>query len=107
MRLLLDECVPRRLKDALPGHEISTPREMGWSGLRNGELLVLMRESGFECFVTIDQNVEFQQNVKASGIAVIVLRAHTNRLKDLRPLVPAVLRALLTIKPGALERVGG
>ena len=107
MRLLLDECVPRRLKDALPGHEISTPSEMCWSGMRNGELLVLMRESGFEGFVTVDQNVEFQQNVKASGIAVIVLRAHTNRLKDLRPLVPALLRTLSTIKPGALERVGG
>ena len=81
MRLLLDECVPRKLKDALPGHEVSTAREMGWSGLQNGELLALMRQHGFEGFITVDQNVEFQQNVKASGIAVIVLAARTNRIE--------------------------
>ena len=52
MRLLLDECVPRKFKDALPGHEASTAREMGWSGKRNGELLALMREHRFEAFVT-------------------------------------------------------
>lgn len=80
---------------------------MGWSGKRNGELLALMRERRFEAFVTVDQNVEFQQNVKASGIAVVVLAARTNRLKELRPLAPAVLRALAIIRPGELERVGG
>ena len=105
MRLPLDECVPRKFKDALPGHEVSTARGMGWSGLQNGELLALMRQQQFEAFITVDQNVEFQQDVKASGIAVIVLAARTNRLKELRPLAPAVLRALATIRPGALERV--
>ena len=107
MRLLLDECVPRKFKQELPGHEVSTAREMGWSGKRNGELLVLMLERGFDVFVTADQNVEFQQNVKASGIAVIVLSARTNRLKELRPLAPEVLRVLSAIKPGELERVSG
>lgn len=106
MRLLLDECVPRKFKQELPGHEVSTGREMGWSGKRNGELLALMREHRFEAFVTTDQNVEFQQNVKDSGIAVVVLAARTNRLKELRPLAPAVLRALSTIRPGELERIG-
>ena len=105
MRLLLDECVPRKFKDALPGHQVSTAREMGWSGKRNGELLALMREHRFEAFVTVDQNVEFQQNVKDSGVAVVVLAARTNRLKELRPLAPAVLRALSSIQPGTLERV--
>ena len=107
MRLLLEECVPRKLKDALPGHEVSTAREMGWSGLQNGELLALMRQHGFEGFITVDQNVEFQQNVKASGIAVIVLAARTNRIKELRPLAPAVLRVLTKIGRGELERVSG
>ena len=105
MRLLLDECVPRKFKLALPGHEVSTAREMGWSGKKNGELLALMRQHRFEVFVTADQNVEFQQNVKVSGIAVIVLDARTNRLIELRPLAPAVLRKLSTIRPGTLERV--
>ena len=107
MRLLLDECVPRKFKEELLGHEVSAAREMGWSGKRNGDLLVLMREHRFETFITVDQNVEFQQNVKASGIAVIVLTARTNRLKELRPLAPAVLRTLSTIRPGALERLSG
>ena len=107
MRLLLDECVPRKFKQELPGHEVSTAREMGWSGKQNGELLALMRERRFEVFITVDQNVEFQQNVKASGIAVVVLAARTNRLKELRPLAPAVLRVLAAIRPGELERVGG
>ena len=105
MRLLLDECVPRKFKEELLGHEVSTAREMGWSGKRNGELLVLMRERRFEVFITVDQNVEFQQNVRASGIAVIVLAVRTNRLKELRPLAPAVLRMLSTITLGALERL--
>ena len=107
MRLLLDECVPRKFKQELTGHQVSTAREMGWSGKRNGELLALMRENRFEAFVTVDQNVEFQQNVKASGIAVVVLSARTNRLKELRPLASAVLHKLSTIGPGALERVSG
>ena len=57
-------------------------------------MLALMRERRFGAFVTVDQNVEFQQNVKASGIAVIVLAARTDRLKELRPLAPEVLRVL-------------
>ena len=107
MRLLVDECVPRKLKQDLVGHDVSTAREMGWSGKRNGELLAVMRQQRFEAFVTVDQNVEFQQNVRASGIAVIVIAARTNRLKELRPLVPAVLRTLSAIKPGELQRVSG
>ena len=105
MRLLLDECVPRKFKSALPGHDASTAREMGWSGKRNGEVLRLMREQRFDVFITVDQNVGFQQNVAASGIAVIVMRARSNRLKDLLPLAPAVLKRLSQIKPGSVERV--
>ena len=106
MRLLLDECVPRKFKDALPGHDASTAQEMGWSGKRNGEILRLMREHRFDAFITVDQNVAFQQDVAASGIAVVVLAARTNRLKDLLPLAPAALKRLSQIRPGSLERVG-
>ncbi len=106
MRLLLDECVPRPLKRELPGHEISTVGELGWSSKRNSELLQLMVAQGFQGFLTVDQNLEFQQNVAASGIAVIVLVAPTNRLKELRPLAPAVVQALRRVKPGELLRLG-
>jgi hypothetical protein len=64
-----------------------------------------MREHRFDAFITVDQNVGFQHNVATSGIAVIVLIAQSNRLKDLLPLVSAVLKKLSQIKPGSLERV--
>ena len=106
MRLLLDECVPKRLRRDLPGHDISTAVEMGWSGKRNGELLRLMVANGFVAFLTVDKNIEFQQNMSASGLGVIVLVARTIRTKDLRPLAPAVLAALKHLKPGDLVRIG-
>jgi hypothetical protein len=65
-----------------------------------------MLAAGFEGFLTVDQNLQFQQNVAASGIAVVVAVARTNRLKELRPLVPAILTALQQVKPGQLVRVG-
>lgn len=105
MRLLLDECVPRKFKDLLPGHDVSTAREMGWAALRNGELLELLRRQGFDAFITVDQNVEYQQNIKTSGIAVLVLVARSNRLKDLAVLAPAALERLRTAKAGSVERV--
>jgi predicted nuclease of predicted toxin-antitoxin system len=105
MRLLLDECVPKRLRRELPGHDISTVAEMGWSGKRNGDLLRLMIANGFVGFVTVDKNIEFQQNVRASGLGVVVLVARTIRMKDLLPLAPAALAALDHLKPGDLVRV--
>jgi hypothetical protein len=78
---------------------------MGWSGKRNEELLTLMLANGFEVFVTVDQNVRYQQNISAAGIAVLVLVAATNKLIDLFPLVPEALTALSTIQPGDLVEV--
>lgn len=104
--MLLDECVPRVLKRELPGHDVRTVVEMGWSSQRNGALLALMLENGFESLVTVDRNIRFQQNVRASGIAVIVLGARTNRIQDLRPLVAGLLDALESVQPGELVNVG-
>ena len=56
MRLLLDECVPARLRKALPGHEVSTVGLEGWSGIKNGKLLALAA-AGFDAFVTVDKNL--------------------------------------------------
>jgi hypothetical protein len=106
VRLLLDECVPRPLKRELPGHDVSTVIDEGWSSKRNSELLRLLLAAGFEGFLTVDQNLEFQQNIAASGLAVIVVVAPTNRLKELRPLVPAILDALKVVRPGIVTRVG-
>lgn len=105
MRVLLDECAPKRLRRELPGHDVRTVAEMGWSGKKNGELLSLMAAQGFEVLLTVDQNIRHQQNLAAAGIAVIVLVAVSNRLADLIPLMPSALVAFGSIKPGDLVEI--
>jgi hypothetical protein len=107
MRLLLDECVPRPIKRDLVGHDVHHVVDMGWSSKRNGELLRLMVAERFEALLTVDQNLEFQQNLRASGVGVVVVLARTNRLKELRPIVPEMIEALAKVTPGALIKVGG
>jgi hypothetical protein len=101
MRVLLDECVPRPLKRELSGHEVRTVQECGWAGARNGALLRQMLADGFTVFVTTDRNLQHQQNVAASGVAVVVLVALTNKLPDLLPLVPAFWLRSRRHNPGA------
>jgi len=79
MRLLLDECVPRPLKRDIIGHDVRHVVDMGWSSKRNGELLQLMLAEHFEALLTVDQNLEFQQNVRVSGVGVIVARHDKSR----------------------------
>jgi hypothetical protein len=105
MRILLDECVPRRLRQALSGHDVRTVAEMGWSGKKNGELLQLMAGQGFEVFLTADQNIRHQQDLKAAGVAMIVLVAVSNRLADLVPLMPSARTALRSLKPGGVVEI--
>ncbi|MGQ0635200.1 MAG: hypothetical protein ACT4QC_11360 [Planctomycetaceae bacterium] len=100
MRILLDECAPRPLVAELAPHDVQTVAQMGWAGKRNGELLRLMAGSHFDVFLTVDQNLRFQQNLGATTVAVVVLSAVSNRLADLLPLMPAARGALATIKPG-------
>jgi hypothetical protein len=107
MLLLLDECVPRPLRRDLVGHDVRHVVDMGWSSKRNGELLRLMVAERFDALLTVDQNLEFQQNLRASGIGVVVVLAKTNRIKELRPLVPQILAALNRVTSGELIRVGG
>ena len=105
MRILLDECLPRKLKTALTGHDVHTVTEMGWSGKTNGELLKLVVPANFEIFLTADQNLRHQQNLQAANIAVIVLVAPSNKTSDLLPLMPSVLATLGSIKPGDLVEI--
>lgn len=99
MRLLLDECVDCRLARDIRGHEVFTVVDLNWTGIRNGALLT--RAAGqFDAFVTVDRNLAFQQRIDELPFAVVVLRARSNRLTDLTPLVPLLLEALSTIRPG-------
>lgn len=105
MRILLDECVPRRLRRELTGHDVRTVTEMGWSGKRNGELLKLMAAASFAVLLTTDQNIQYQQNLHTANVAVLVLVAPTNRLADLLPLVPSTLGALAKITLGQVVEI--
>jgi predicted nuclease of predicted toxin-antitoxin system len=104
MRVLLDECLPRRLKALLAAHEVKTVPEAGWAGKKNGELLRLAVGS-FEVFVTVDQNMRYQQNLIEAEVAVVVLSAGSNRFEDLKPLIPRLLEALRTIRARDLVRI--
>lgn len=106
MRVLLDECVARKLKADLTGHEVRTAQEEGWAGLKNGELLQVA-SGRFEVLLTVDRNLAFQQSLAGLRISVVAKVAKGNRLADLRPLVPLVLVALTRAKPGEVIRVGG
>jgi hypothetical protein len=86
--------VLRPIKRELVGHDVHHVVDMGWSSKRNGELLRLMVSGRFEALLTVDRNLEFQQNLRASGVGVVLVIARTNRLKELRPLVPAMPDAI-------------
>jgi len=105
MKVLLDECVPRKLRRELTEHAVITVTERGWSGIKNGKLLALA-ETEFEVFLTVDQNLKYQQNLKAFKIGVILLVGRNNRLKALLPLMPEARKALENITAGDFVRVG-
>jgi hypothetical protein len=94
MRIVLDECVPRRLRNEFPGHAVRTVVELGWSGKRNGELIALVAAAGFNVLITVDRNMRFQQKIAKSDIALIVMIAKSNAREDLLPLMPRVLAAI-------------
>ena len=92
MRLLLDENLDWRLQRDLPAHQVDSVPLIGWAGIENGELLKKAVEAGFEVLITMDSNMVHQQNLGKHPIAVIALRAASNRLADTRPLMPGFSR---------------
>ena len=105
MKVFLDECIDWRLARDIVGHDVKTAGQMGWTTVKNGELLTLASEH-FDVFVTVDRNLIFQQHVVAFSVAVVVLQAKTNRLADLRPLIPSLLAAIDSAQPGAVKFIG-
>ncbi|SRR6266571_6007986 len=106
MRVLLDECVPRALRAELPGHEVKTVAEAGWTGVKNGGLLQLAANE-FDVLLTVDRNLEYQQNFSGLALAVVVIDAPSNDIEVLRPLMPAVLEAIPKAKRGVVTHVHG
>lgn len=104
MKVLLDECLPRKLKFEVEADFVQTVPEAGWAGKQNGELLKLA-EANFDLLLTNDHNMEHQQNLNKFDLAFIVLVAPTNDIDDLKPLIPAVNEVLQTIKAGEVEYI--
>ena len=104
MRILLDESLPIEVRSELAGHEVRTVREEGWSGLKNGELLARATDQ-FDVVLTADRNLQYQQNLDRLPVAVVVLAAKSNRIEDLRPLIPRVLGVLSSLQPRTLSIV--
>ena len=101
MKLLLDECVDRRFASELESLFVKTVPQMGWAGIKNGELL-RKAEQEFDVFVTVDRNLSFQQDIGKFEIAVILLKSKSNRLVDLKPFAPKILGTVPNIRKGAL-----
>ena len=104
MRILLDENLDWRLKRGLPGHTVKSVPLIGWAGVKNGELLARASQN-FDVLVTMDNSLPKQQNLKKHAIAVIGLKAPSNRLADTRPLMPQLLAVLPTAKPHTITMV--
>ena len=106
MKLLIDECIPRKLKFMLAAdeHECQTVRDAGFGSKANGELLALAEDS-FDVLITIDKNIRYQQNMTGRKIAILILRAPSNDISDISPLVPKALAALQSIRPGQVVEV--
>jgi hypothetical protein len=107
MRILVDECIDERFRNALPGHDCQTARYAGLAGLKNGDLLIAAETAKFDIILTVDQGIEYQQNLTSRKIAIIIFHAKSNRLKDLVSLVPACLARIASIQPGQVVRIDG
>jgi|SRR5580692_223941 predicted nuclease of predicted toxin-antitoxin system len=107
MKILIDECVPAGLKRHLTalGHECKTAQEAGYGSKKNGELLMLA-EAKWDVLLTSDRKIRYQQNMTGRKVSVLILRAKSNRMKDLLPLMPECAKALLAIQAGQVVEVG-
>ena len=101
MKILLDECIDPRMAKAIAGFEMKSVREMGWAGIKNGKLLKLA-EQNFDVFITVDQGIPFQQNIKKFNLAIIVLKAGSTHIGDLLKLVPKLQTQLASATKGTV-----
>jgi predicted nuclease of predicted toxin-antitoxin system len=105
MRVLLDEQLPLDLAAELGSHTVDTVVSRGWAGIKNGELRGRMRNQ-YDVLVTMDRSIEFQQQVGGLPFGIVVVRARSNRMQDLRPLVPPIIAAIDAVMPGLVQPVG-
>jgi len=94
MKILLDENLPNKLKMLLPTYKIYTLKEMKWLGKENGELLTLMIQNKFEVLFTMDKGIHYQQNMSKYPLTILLLKAKSNSINSLKPLIPKITQLL-------------
>jgi predicted nuclease of predicted toxin-antitoxin system len=104
MRILLDECVNPRVKAAFLHHEVQTVRGMGWGGITNGELMARAQRD-FDVFVTVDQNLEHQQNLGKLTLGLVVVAVPDNNIKYFQPIFSQLLKAAESVVAGQVIHV--
>lgn len=100
MKILLDECVTKKVKPLLPDFEVKTVAEMGFSGLKNGKLLTATQEAGFDLLITIDKNMDFQQNISKFKLTIVVFGVKNSNIKYIQPLIPIFIQSVKTFQKG-------
>jgi len=105
MKVLLDECLPKRLKFLLIGFDVKTVTELGWNSLRNGELMKVAIENKFEVLLTIDKNLEFQHNLKSYNITIAVFDVPKSKIEFLTPLIPKFVEKIEKFEKGKAYRI--
>jgi predicted nuclease of predicted toxin-antitoxin system len=105
MRILLDESVPARLGALLTGHSAITVQRQGWASIKNGKLLALAAAAGFDVLLTADKGMEYQQNLEALPVSILIVLAKSNRIEDLALSIPKVLAELPKIRPRSLLKI--
>ena len=105
MKILLDECVDQKLRLAFDEHDCQTAAYAKLAGLKNGALLAAAEAADFEILITTDQEIPYQQNLEGRRISILILCAPTNRLADLRLLVPGALVSINSVRPGQVIRL--
>ena len=106
LRILLDECIDRRLAKYFSDYFVQTVQQAGFAGLKNGKLLSKAQKD-FDVFLTVDRNLTSQQNLDKFDIAIVVLKSPSNRVDDLQKLIPAILAVLPETQPHQVVEVGG
>ncbi len=106
MRILIDECIDVRFRSCFPGHDCQTASYAGLAGLKNGELLTAAETAKFDVFLTVDQGIEYQQNLSGRSIAIIIVRAESNRLADLLPHAAECVARISSLQRGQIARIG-
>lgn len=105
MRIILDECLPRRLLRDLPEHQATTVPRQGWAGVTNGALLERIIP-GFDILITMDSNIVHQQNPEGLQVCLIVLHGPNSRYETLQPLLPGIRSAIEQAQPGSVFHLG-